>query len=247
MTTQNMVNNISDGFKRVIVRTVTAPGAATYTPTYGMIACQVVVVGGGASGGGSQTTSTSNVAAGSGGGSGAIVVAYFTAAQIGVSQSLFVGSGGLGATAGNNPGNSGTASTFGSSPILITANPGQAGAAGILTTTPGFAFAVGGPGGAFSVDASVLNYWGNNGSSGGPSMVGIFGVAANQAFSIGGYGAGNGIVTPGTLFAGGGNTPGFSAKGPGSGSAGATTVQSANAQGTGVGANGAVYIAEFLK
>lgn len=246
MTTQNMVNNISDGFKRVLVSSF-AIGARTYTPTYGMIACQVAVIGGGASGGGSQTTSTSNVAAGSGGGSGAIVVAYFTAAQIGVSQSLFVGSGGAGATAGNNPGNSGTASTFGSSPILITANPGQAGAAGILTTSVGFAFTLGGIGGTFSVDASVLNFWGNNGSSGGPSMVGIFGVAANQAFSIGGYGAGNGIITPGTIFAGGGNSPGFTSKGPGSGSAGATAVQSVVSEGTGAGANGAVFITEYLK
>lgn len=94
---------------------LTTPGAGTYTPSPGMLQCTVECVGGGA--GGTVT----------GGGGGGYCKKLFNAAQIGVSQTYIIGSGGQGGQlaaptfVGTNGGNT----TFGIGPIL-TANGGIA-------------------------------------------------------------------------------------------------------------------------
>jgi hypothetical protein len=106
----------------VALQVFTAPGANTYTPTTGMLFCLVISTGGGG-GGGSVTSDSSTHAAASGGGAGATCAELFSAATIGASQTVTVGSGGPGGTAGGN-GTQGADTTFGA---LHTAGGGPAG------------------------------------------------------------------------------------------------------------------------
>src|SRR5258706_1789348 len=80
--------------------------SGTYTPTSGMLHCIIECIGGG--GGGAGTSSVPGSAgAGGGGGSGGYSRSYKTAAQIGASQTVTIGTGGTGGAAGDNNGISG--------------------------------------------------------------------------------------------------------------------------------------------
>lgn len=118
--------------------------SGTYTPTAGLVYCIVEIVGGGGGGGGLPSVATySN--AGGGGGAGAYVRAVFSAADIGVSQSVTIGAGGAGGV--STTGSDGGSSTFGA---LLTAGGGFGG------PTTGSAATVGGAGGTGS--ATATNY-----------------------------------------------------------------------------------------
>ena len=82
-------------------------GTGTYTPTTGMLYCQVICLGGGGAGGGAASTGATTTAEGGGGGSGEYAVGVFSASTIGASQSVTIGAGGTAGTAGNNAGTMG--------------------------------------------------------------------------------------------------------------------------------------------
>lgn len=102
------------------VQVFTASG--TYTPTPGMTSCIIEVQGGGGSSAGATNPSAGNVSLGSSGAAGAYAKGLFTAAAVGASKAVTVGTGGVSPVGGN--GIAGGASAVGS---LITAPGGLGG------------------------------------------------------------------------------------------------------------------------
>jgi hypothetical protein len=131
-------------FNKVVQQVFSASG--TYTPTAGMIVCFAEAVGGAGAGGGATSTA-GNSGAGGGGGGGEYAAGWFTAAQIGASKTVTIGTGGAFATAGNNPGNPGTATSL---DALLIANGGSGGLGG-PAGGPGSAGGAGGTGGTGTV------------------------------------------------------------------------------------------------
>ena len=205
-----------------------------YTPTNSMNYCLIEVYGGGGAGGGTQFSPTLGVgSAGGGGGSGAYSIGLFTSSQIGASQAVSVGLGGIGITAA--PGNPGGVSFVGD---LITAFGGNGGnyMATNITTFGGTNGGAGGPSG----EGGSLNLRGNSGS---PSVV------VGNTFCISGAGASTNLGGGGvSVIASSSNLAGISASSStGSGGSGASVqnIDFANNIG-GDGADGIVIITEFL-
>jgi hypothetical protein len=175
------------------IRLFTASG--TYTPSANLVSAIVECIGGGAAGGGNAgNAAQSNISGG--GGSGAYSRKYLTTAQIGASQAITIGAGGVGVSTGNG-GNGGTTS-FGS---LCTApggsGGGSAGVAGAgAAAGTGDVVAAGAPGqmGTVLNGSGILYPCGASGGSG-PFGGGGVGAQANggQAFNGGpatNYGSG---------------------------------------------------------
>jgi hypothetical protein len=186
----------------IAVQIFTANG--TYTPTSGMANCIIQCVGGGGSGGG---TSGSGVQAGAGGGSGGFSQSYVSAATIGASQAVTIGSGGTGA---NNSTANGTDTSVGS--IVIAkggtggpANSATAGAGGVAGTGN---IAIPGNGGIYTNTDPVI------GGQGAPSFLGG-GVLANTTLSTNGESA---VANPGA--GGGGAYSNSTARAGGNGGSG---------------------------
>src|SRR5262249_6691442 len=81
--------------------TTTCSPTCTYTPTSGMLFADATCTGGGGGGGGTPVTTAAQISAGGGGASGGVARGIFSAATIGVSQSLSIGAAG---TTGSNTG-----------------------------------------------------------------------------------------------------------------------------------------------
>jgi hypothetical protein len=190
----------------------------TYTPTAGMVICDVYAYGGGGGGGGGalQVASTAVSGAGGGGG-GSLNVGRFTAAVIGASQTMTVGisgTGGLAATANTTAGGNGVSavgnSSFGApGPIILAGIRGGGGAGGQL------AAAAGGGGGAGLSGQGGNATSATNGTAGAPG--GGSGASATTTYSgsAGGIGANGALGGVGFLAynggAGGGAGGGVSA------------------------------------
>lgn len=159
------VSLIYNGYRIPNVQTFNTPGANTYTPTQGMRYILAEIWGPGGSGGGSS--------AGQGGGGasgGSYSCKLIDAATIGTSQSIFLGTGGVGVT-GANDGNPGSAaSTFGA---ILTA---PAGLGGIRSSTTGLGAA-----------APAAGSGGDEGWAGDAGEAGDF--TASTRFGHGGAGA----------------------------------------------------------
>ena len=146
------------------IQVFSTPGAHTYVPTSGMKYCIVEVQGAGGGGGGIQMTNTNQSAAGGGGGAGGYCKSLLYATQIGTSQDVTVGAGGLGAlgnVTGSSGGNSSFATASGQS-FGLTANGGVggfgfAGIANAIGTTGG------GVGGA-ATGGNIINITGGCGT-----------------------------------------------------------------------------------
>lgn len=201
----------------------------TYTPTSGMMFCDIEVVGGGGGGGGSAASPT---AAGGAGGGGGYARKIFTAATIGASQSVTVGAGGTGGIAGGaGPNDGGTGGTT-SVGALISAT-GGAGGKQAGSFDGGSAFALGGLGGT--------------GSSGDFNTKGDPGDFGNGSGSY--YLAGKG----GSSFFGGGaisqvsnvDANGFNAVSYGGGGGGAIFFNTTPKAG-GTGGGGIVIVTEYI-
>ena len=189
----------------------TFTGTGTYTPTSGMAYCIIEVVGAGGGGGGVAFSSTGGSAGG--GGAGGYSKGFFSAATIGVSQSVTIGAlGSAGASGFHNGGNGGTTSV---GSTLIQATGGTGGTAINDTGNVG----AGGAGGVGSLGS--VNVTGNAGGSGtspglgglgGSSFYGGTAIAAKEANGNAGtsYGAGGGGgATGSTNRAGGAGVAGF--------------------------------------
>lgn len=218
------------GFNTINVQTFTSNG--TYTPTSGMKFCLAEIVAGGGGAGGAGATGALQVSAGGGGGGGGYARQILSAADIGVSQSVTIGSGGTGgvgtgaATAGGN-------SSLGA---LLNANGGDAGqstSAGTLVT------AGGGPGGSGgSGDVNIV------GSAGGASIA-LFSVSECVVSGFGGGSFFSGFTEcrngTGSIHSNGNDGQDY-----GAGGSGAANGASQSAATGGNGEGGFLVITEFI-
>lgn len=207
----------------VVIQTFTSTG--TYTPTSGMLYCQIQASGGGGAGGGGPAASAT-YSTGGGGGSGEYAVGVFSAATIGASQSVTIGAAGTG-NSGTTGGNGGNTSVG----ALISANGGSGGpvgAAGAASQAAGGAGGTGGSGGSYRV----------NGSYGGSTIA-----IVASGINIGGNGAsspfGSGALY--TFNANGAGATGNGAGGGGCGDGGGNVARTG-----GAGTKGAVIITEYV-
>lgn len=215
------------GFSSINVQTFNPGGSYTYTPTTGMSYCIVECVGSGGGGGGVTSGSGVSAAAGGGGG-GAYAKSVLSAATVGASQTITVGSGGAGGAAGNNNGSNGAASSFGS---LVSADGGSGGfGSATSATTP--AFGIYGAGGGSGTGQLIKN--GDSGLLGlswGTGQIGIGGQGGNSFYGIGG----EQLV----------NLPGANGFNYGSGGGGAASGNTGAVAG-GNGADGIVIVTEYI-
>jgi hypothetical protein len=152
------------GFSSTFVQRFIIAGAATYIPSVGMKACIAIVTGGGGGGGGADTSAggSADVGVASGGGAGGTAIGWFTAAQVGTSVSLNVGSAGTAGSGTNGTsGGAGGNSTWASTTLVGTG--GGAGTGSGVTTQDSQAIA-GGAGGVPT--GGTLNVTGGAGSPG---------------------------------------------------------------------------------
>ena len=180
----------------------TVAGAATYTAPAGLRFAKVTVVGAGGAGCGVPDPAGGFSHAGGGGGAGGTAINWFTAAQIGPSQAVTVGAGGVGSA---TQGTAGGATNFGA---LLQATGGDFGKAGGLgAPTSNARGAVGGVGSGSG--ASLIAIVGGPGQSSSTQVNAIFhpGSGGNSTHGGGGVGAisGNGGVG-GNYGGGGGGT-----------------------------------------
>lgn len=226
-------------FSSVILRQFTTPGANTYTPTAGMKFCLAISTGGGGGGGGADTSNGSgDVGVGGGGGAGGTCIEVFSAATIGVSQTVTIGAAGTAGSGTNGTsGGAGGNTTFGA---LHTANGGafgtgsgvsavdaQASAGGVGgVPTGGLANITGGAGDygfGGSADGTIDLTFGHGGKGGG-SMWGGGGqagavagnvlttdlsIAGGAGLAYGAGGAGGVALNTNTGVAGGAGMSGF--------------------------------------
>lgn len=195
--------------------------SGTYTPTSGMVYCSIQCIGGGGGGGGAITTGSGQLSVGGGGGAGEYASGIFSAASIGVSQTVTIGAAGAansGATGGN-----GDTTSVGS---LITAGGGSGGVSSTAGTSQVGAGGSGGTGGSggdwrsqgapglwgYANSSAVFEFSGAGGSSqyggGGKGTVGG-GVGGNAGTGYGAGGSGNAQGNSGASLSGGAGTKGI--------------------------------------
>lgn len=235
------------GFTSIVMQVFTNPNPpgggpqiSTYTPTANMKYCIIEVIGGGAGGGAIPAGGGGNSISGSGGGAGGYSRGVYSAAQIGASKTVTIGNGGVGGTAGANPGASGGTSSVNTAPVIQATggSGGNPGAANFGVASIGGQGGVG-SGGILSISGesgyvatsvnSLPNFFWAVGGGGGSSFYGggAVEVAAGGTTSLPGNSAGN--------YGGGGSGAASSSSGAG-----------IAAQAGGNGANGVVIITEFI-
>lgn len=211
-------------------------GAATYTPTSGMQFCFVECVGAGGGGGGVAANPGANlVAVGSGGGAGAYAASYISAATIGVSKGLVVGTGGVGNSAAN--GSDGTSTTFDTTLIVA-----GGGIGGIVGTVDNGTCNRGGDGGTASAGTIQAN--GNNGGNSFATFNTVAGYACGYS-GVGGtsfYGRSGRSTVTNFIDASAVGLSSFQ----GNGGSGAYATGTAVARAGGNGGSGLVVITEYI-
>lgn len=213
-------------FTKINVQTFASSG--TYTPTSGMVYCIIECVGPGGAGGG--CASSSAIGSGGGGGGGGYSRKFATAATIGASQTVTVGTGGTPGTAGNNAGGNGSGST--SVGAVCTAGAGQGGSGAAANSTGGG----GSAGTAGTGDIAVAGNIGGTGIGGTiTTLAGFSGQGATGPW--GGAPSVRNINSPGN---------GFSGNGPGAGGSGGLDSSSGGNRQGGSGSNGFVVVTEFI-
>lgn len=210
-----------------VLKVFTASG--TYTPTVGMLSCIVECIGGGGAGGGCTCTPGLIIGA-PGGGSGGYSRKLVSAAAIGASQVVTIGTAGTPGAAGNNPGGNGGDTSVGT---LCIAKGGIGGGGG--------ATGVGGQGGAAGTGDVV--------AAGAPGMAGAYidntkgvgsGLGGSSTFGGGGFPLNTSVVGAGS------GTNGRAAANYGSGGSGAFTNDVSASNSGGAGSAGIVMITEFF-
>jgi hypothetical protein len=199
----------------------TNPG--TYTPTSGMKNVKVTVVGGGGGTPGAQDGTSGSQKSGGGAGGG-LAMEEISAASVGNSQPVTVGSGGSGGNNGQNNfgnGNAGGTSSFGS---FLSATGGAVGTNSQSTTNPA---AAGGAGSGGDYNGNGQPAMGQNLKDGG---------SAANGFGFGGF------FEPNLSFKGNNGT-GFGGGGGGTQSSNTTDPLGGS---SGAGSAGVVIVEEYL-
>ncbi len=209
-----------------VVRTFTAAGTTTYTPSSGTRAVLVEVQGGGGGGGSSSATGSGATSLGSSGGGGGYARKYLTSGFTGIS--ITVGAGGAGGAAGGVGGNGGGTSSFGS----ILSATGGAGGAG---PNNGSAYPSTGPG-----QTGGQGTGGDFNANGGASYTSI---ALSSSQLLMGAAGSSMLGTSGLPYTV--SAPGNTGNGFGSGGCGGLSYASTAGQAGGNGAPGIVIITEY--
>lgn len=214
------------------IQTFTSNG--TYTPTGGMVYCQVLCCGGGGGGGssGGSGSSTGGAVGGGGGGAGSSM-GYFSSSTIGASQTVTIGAGG-------GAGSSGNTTSLGS---LISGSGGAGGGNNGFSPFGGTTASGGGGGSGSGGQVNLNGAQGGNGTcfTGVPTMsfaVSISG--AGGGCSLFGIGA-TSVSAVSNNSAGGLNGPSY-----GSGASGGATAGSSGGAGGGSGGNGICVVTEYI-
>lgn len=209
----------------VNIQKFTANG--TYTPTSGMLYCVIECVGGGGAAGGAVATGASQVSCAGGGGGGEYGRGVYSAATIGASQTVTIGSGGTG-------------------------NSGAAGGNGSTTSVGAVITAAGGSGGAVGAAGGAGNGAGGAGGTGGTGgdlyvsgQDGQYSYAAYGVFFLGGDG-GDSHYGKGPRYPWGAATIGGAGNEYGTGAAGSVNNESSSADTGSSGADGIVIITEYI-
>jgi hypothetical protein len=218
---QIKANATAGGGSAVTVVVQKFAATSTYTPTASMRYCTIECVGGGGGGGGIGNTATATASIGAGGGgAGGYSRVTVSAAAIGASKAVTIGTAGSAGTAGGGNGGAGGATSVGS---LCIANGGAGGggqtggtlgggAGGVAAGAVGDVTTVGAPGdGGASAAATLSLSAGNGGSSffGGGALgppAGTGASTAGVAGTLGGGGSGavgNNVATTRAGGAGG--------------------------------------------
>ena len=217
----------SNGYTVPVISVFTTSG--TYaTPSPAPLYIRVTVVGGGGSGGGAATAAAT-AAAGSGGSGGGTAIKIITS-PIG-NYSYTVGAGGPSGTAGNNPGNVGTASNFNTT---IIGGGGLAGNGSATASSPIVNAGSVAGGSASGGDINIL------GGAGAYSII----LSSGSAIS----GSGGGTFLAGSTWTNQGTSAtGHAGSGYGSGGSGGLQLNNGGAQQGGVGANGVVIVEAYYQ
>lgn len=214
-------------FSSIAVQTFTSSG--TYTPTANMAFCIIECVGPGGGGGGVQTSSSSQTVNGGGGGGGGYARVTVTAAAIGASKVVTVGTGGAGGVGVNN-GVAGSGST----------------SLGTLCVASAGGFGGGNGGGLSGGGAGGVGTTGDVLVSGGQGTNGFFSTNATGFFTGGNGGTSYFSGGVNTNYAAGNVAPGVTATSPGGGGSGAWAQANTGSGTGGAGANGIVIITEYI-
>lgn len=205
---------------QVVQQVFTANG--TYTPTSGMVYCFAEAVGGGGGGGGVAATGAGQTAAAGGGGAGGYAAGVFTAATIGASQSVTVGTGGAAGASGSNPGGNAGSSSLGA---ILVATGGTGGNGGLAATNTGTPVGNAGSG----TTGQILTVGGQAGSGFGIGSLN-FAIGCPGGNSV--YGGAAGAAQVGRPYGGG--------------AGGVVNGNSTGASGGFAGADGVVIITEYV-
>lgn len=200
--------------------------SGTYTPTTGMLYCQIECVGGGGGGGGTVSGGVAIFSSGGGGGGGGYARKVSSAATIGASQTVTIGAAGSAGASGNNAGGNGGDTSLGT----ICVGKGGSGGAGNTGSGNG----VGGAGGvAGTGDFSVI---GQAGGSSRPTSTGAIFPQCHGGSSSLGFGGADSTTTQtgtvGSLYGGGG--------------AGGSSYNAGGDQAGGAGTKGIVIVTEYV-
>lgn len=209
--------------------TLAITSSGTYDKPPGLKSAEVIVIGAGAAGGGVDGQGSGTWAAGAGGGAGEYREGSFLASELGATETVTIGAGGVGVSAGT--GGAGGNTSFGA---LITSNGGLGGVAKTGATTQGFAS--GGDGGSGGSGGDIAY----NGNVGGMSAQS----GASTSQSKGGDGAS-------TSYGGAprgpqGDSAGNDASGNGAGGSGAVSTGTTDNYAGGDGADGIAIIKEHF-
>lgn len=209
--------------------------SALYEPSPNLLFADIEVCGGGGGGGG-VLGSVGSVFQGGGGGGGLCVRQRLTAAQIGSSQSIAIGAGGIGRI-GTSNGDAGGNTLFG---VLLIAGGGAGGRYASQAQV-----GAGGAGGAYvdgsALDPSAITIIGSPGGSG------LYSAGSDQMAFASGNGGSSYLGGGATGVVGSGTFAGNNASGYGGGGSGASCngVGSLSAKG-GDGKTGVVVIREYI-
>jgi len=199
-------------------------GNGTYTPSTGMVYCDIEAWGGGGGGGGAQSGFVGST--GGGGGAGGYAKKVSTAASIGASQTVTIGAGGAGNSAAT--GSAGASTSVGA---ICVAAGGSGGATSGAAANP----SSGGSGGA-GVTGDVLA----TGNAGNPGI----GVNGSSNIPLGGAGGASSMGGVAAVTVLNGDTAGAAAA-ANSGSGGNGASSKSTAQIGGAGGSGYVIITEY--
>ena len=225
----------------VVLQTFTASG--TYTPTTGMQYADIFVLGAGGGGGGGTGTTNAGAITG-GGGAGGHAFRLVTAAQVGATAAVTIGSGGTaGSSSGGDGGTGGTSSValIGTGTLTITAAGGGGGG---YQNNGGATTVEAGASGGTTISGDDRSFDGGDGFYG-LRCAGVD-TAGNPGMTISGAGSDSLHGFGGRSRTGAGTTQtGDDGTGYGSGGSGGMADQTGSAAG-GAGADGLVIIREYV-